>query len=428
MVTRFATSPPTDNCPQPKEAQPLSQLDIHLYNILTPRLCGLMLWFDGPEVALIWLLSLSHITYNPPLLSECTPPISPAALHSAKLSHATAQLPSRHRKLHQREAESRSRRLTPQFSKQCTTPSLIRLVLHTRTTGPRVAKDVQPRSALTRYFDLSPPPFAWSGEGVIGFSTFLHRCFPSLFTPYSPGGGPTAHRVLTSHNKRQVGYTGFDEGHDNIAWDPTVGVLAYPIHTAVMMEELATRQQRHLSGHAAPVTCLAISAAAGLLASGDAAGCVLLWTLAAGDMVGSLHITGTVTTLSFSPTGRHLACFSGGSEPMAAVWCIQQPEAVATAPTAQPVRGVAWRPGSALTELVTVGATELVVWTLVRLFACKPSCAVSHPAEKSRSALGGATTMAPTILGEKDPHIIRHFRTRPDHEPNRIRGGGRGYG
>jgi hypothetical protein len=28
MVTQFAASPPTDNCPQPKEAQPLSQLDI----------------------------------------------------------------------------------------------------------------------------------------------------------------------------------------------------------------------------------------------------------------------------------------------------------------------------------------------------------------------------------------------------------------
>jgi hypothetical protein len=42
MVTRFATSPPTDNCPQPKEAQPLSQLDTDQYNILTPRLCGLM--------------------------------------------------------------------------------------------------------------------------------------------------------------------------------------------------------------------------------------------------------------------------------------------------------------------------------------------------------------------------------------------------
>jgi hypothetical protein len=27
MVTRFAASLPTDSCPQPKEAQPLSQLD-----------------------------------------------------------------------------------------------------------------------------------------------------------------------------------------------------------------------------------------------------------------------------------------------------------------------------------------------------------------------------------------------------------------
>jgi hypothetical protein len=30
MLTWFATSPLTDNCPQPKEAQPLSQLDIRL--------------------------------------------------------------------------------------------------------------------------------------------------------------------------------------------------------------------------------------------------------------------------------------------------------------------------------------------------------------------------------------------------------------
>jgi hypothetical protein len=30
MVTRFAASLRTDNCPQPKEAQPLSQLDIRL--------------------------------------------------------------------------------------------------------------------------------------------------------------------------------------------------------------------------------------------------------------------------------------------------------------------------------------------------------------------------------------------------------------
>ena len=59
MVTRFATAPPTDNCPQPKEAQPLSQLDIRLIQyIFTPRLCGLM--------ARRWLL-IGHfpVLYNP---------------------------------------------------------------------------------------------------------------------------------------------------------------------------------------------------------------------------------------------------------------------------------------------------------------------------------------------------------------------------
>ena len=42
-VTRLTTSPPTDTFPQPKEAQPLSHaLTSDQYNILTPRLCGLM--------------------------------------------------------------------------------------------------------------------------------------------------------------------------------------------------------------------------------------------------------------------------------------------------------------------------------------------------------------------------------------------------
>jgi hypothetical protein len=46
MVTRFATSPPTDNSPQPKEAQPLSQLDIRSIQHLDSS----ALWSDGPEV------------------------------------------------------------------------------------------------------------------------------------------------------------------------------------------------------------------------------------------------------------------------------------------------------------------------------------------------------------------------------------------
>ena len=47
MVTRFVTSPPTDNCPQPKDAQPLSQLDIRL-----------ILHFDSSAHGLVrrWLL------------------------------------------------------------------------------------------------------------------------------------------------------------------------------------------------------------------------------------------------------------------------------------------------------------------------------------------------------------------------------------
>jgi hypothetical protein len=49
-VTRFAASPPTDNCPQPKEAQPPSQLDTRSKQHLDSS----ALWSDGPEVTLNW--------------------------------------------------------------------------------------------------------------------------------------------------------------------------------------------------------------------------------------------------------------------------------------------------------------------------------------------------------------------------------------
>jgi hypothetical protein len=51
MVTRFAASLRTDISPQPKEAQPLSQLDIRLIQHFDSS----ALWSDGPEVALNWL-------------------------------------------------------------------------------------------------------------------------------------------------------------------------------------------------------------------------------------------------------------------------------------------------------------------------------------------------------------------------------------
>jgi hypothetical protein len=52
MVTRSLASLRTDNCPQPKEAQPLSQLDIRsIYHLDSSAL-----WSDGPEVALNWVL------------------------------------------------------------------------------------------------------------------------------------------------------------------------------------------------------------------------------------------------------------------------------------------------------------------------------------------------------------------------------------
>ena len=58
MVTRFVTSPPTDNCPQPKEALPaVSTSTLPYYICLNPRLCSMMVrkWSTVP-------ISLSYTT------------------------------------------------------------------------------------------------------------------------------------------------------------------------------------------------------------------------------------------------------------------------------------------------------------------------------------------------------------------------------
>jgi hypothetical protein len=66
MATRFATPPPTDNCPQPKEAQPLSQLDIQFISHFDSS----ALWFEGPEAALIgYFPILYYPTHHPQGLS-----------------------------------------------------------------------------------------------------------------------------------------------------------------------------------------------------------------------------------------------------------------------------------------------------------------------------------------------------------------------
>jgi hypothetical protein len=51
MITRFAASLRTDNCPQPKEAQPRS----HTLSHPTNTTFGLLGSWFGPEVALNWL-------------------------------------------------------------------------------------------------------------------------------------------------------------------------------------------------------------------------------------------------------------------------------------------------------------------------------------------------------------------------------------
>lgn len=60
-------------------------------------------------------------------------------------------------------------------------------------------------------------------------------------------------------------------GSSNVAWNATTGLFCYVVEDMVVMEKLATRQQRYLRGHNRPLSCLAASPDGALVAAGPAA-------------------------------------------------------------------------------------------------------------------------------------------------------------
>ncbi|KAG2447660.1 hypothetical protein HYH02_007576 [Chlamydomonas schloesseri] len=186
-------------------------------------------------------------------------------------------------------------------------------------------------------------------------------------------------------------------GCSNVAWNAVTGLFCYVVEDMVVMEKLATRQQRYLRGHNRPLACLASSSDGGLVAAGPAAAepaftepaagrlaqqqgvavgpagasptapfaDVVVWEAASGREVWRLryHPLG-VQALAFSPDGRWLVSLGRNPERSVVVWDVAAGLLVAAGRTEQSPLTAAWLWGGHNPAFATAGADGLLLWTL----------------------------------------------------------------
>jgi WD40 repeat protein len=159
-------------------------------------------------------------------------------------------------------------------------------------------------------------------------------------------------------------------GRRNVHWHPTTGVFVYSQGPCVVVDDLATRVQRHLLQHVEEVSAIAIQHDGRLAASAcgpsevtEGMGQICIWELSSGCCTQSLlYHVGDIGCMAFSENDQMLVSVGNYSDCAIAVWEVGSGELLAASQSDWPVNAVAWDPSS-LSEFVTVGeAGQLNFW------------------------------------------------------------------
>ncbi|XP_041063040.1 WD repeat-containing protein 90 [Carcharodon carcharias] len=162
-----------------------------------------------------------------------------------------------------------------------------------------------------------------------------------------------------------IGYNG--NGRGNMVWNPDTALFAYSCGCLVVIEDLHSGSQRHLTGHTEEISTIAVSHDAQDLASAsgsqDKTGCsIFIWNMTSGccKKVVSQHMT-EVQAMAYSRDDRFLMSAGDYRDLSIALWETRNYELLTTARVSNPIHDLAFDP-TAVNEFACVGVGGVHFW------------------------------------------------------------------
>lgn len=207
---------------------------------------------------------------------------------------------------------------------------------------------------------------------------------PPVLKHFRPSNNPTSQAVRRyAPNKGEeglkleavIGYNG--NGRGNMVWNPDTGIFAYSSGCTVVLEDLGSGTQKHLTGHSEEISTLAMQHDCQILAcaaceNGLVNSEIGLWDVKAGECRALLkHHEHNVVAMAYSRDDRFLISIGDYQENSVVLWSgydgETKPVVLASSRTKSPIHHVAWDPNTP-NEFVTVGQDASIIFWLIEEF------------------------------------------------------------
>lgn len=166
--------------------------------------------------------------------------------------------------------------------------------------------------------------------------------------------------------KQVLGYNG--NGRNNLVWNEDW--LVYSLGCIIIVQDILSGEQNHLTGHPQEVSTLAIRKDKKMLASASRGfpgqkSEILLWDLMNMNCLGSLNFhKNNITSLAFSADNRYLVSVGDFHEPHIALWNTNTQFLESSSLAEYPVHEVCWDPQQS-SSFTTVGENGTILFWMV---------------------------------------------------------------
>ncbi|XP_069124737.1 WD repeat-containing protein 90-like isoform X4 [Argopecten irradians] len=168
--------------------------------------------------------------------------------------------------------------------------------------------------------------------------------------------------------KSVIGYNG--NGRGNMVWHPDTGLFAYTCGCMVVVEDLNTGEQRHLTGHVEEISTMALQNDCQILASasgsfGLSASQICLWNLQEMTCHKVLqHHEHDIVSLAYSRDDRFLISVGDYRDCCVVVWSTYDYEILTSSRVTSPIHELKWDPYT-VNEFASVGENGTVLFWLL---------------------------------------------------------------